>query len=175
MHVRCGRALACFVLSLSLSPSLPLLSLSDRLIQLRRRAALPCSTCLPALALAHGPCTPTRAPTHTHIRVHARPHQTRVFLFNFIVLFFSLLGMSSIGVLVQERQVFARERANGFYDTFVYALAKVIVCDVLPMRVLPPLFFGSIMYAQVGLNKVRTHSYAGVVVCRMQEYAVVRA
>ena len=98
-----------------------------------------------------------------------------MFLFNFIVLFFSLLGMSSIGVLVQERQVFARERANGFYDTFVYALAKVIVCDVLPMRVLPPLFFGSIMYAQVGLNKVRTHSYAGVVVCRMQEYAVVRA
>jgi hypothetical protein len=51
--------------------------------------------------------------------------------------------------------VFARERANGFYGTFTYALAKVVVCDVLPMRVLPPLFFGSIMYAQVGLNKVR--------------------
>jgi ABC-type multidrug transport system permease subunit len=82
--------------------------------------------------------------------------------------------MSSIGVLVQERHVFARERANGFYGTAVYATAKVIfiactaaarytthfhvqvlVCDVLPLRVLPPLFFGAVVYNLIGLNEAK--------------------
>jgi hypothetical protein len=96
-----------------------------------------------------------------------------VFLFNFMVLFFSLLGMSSIGVLVQERHIFARERANGFYGTAVYATAKVtviactvvvrytthshshvqvLVCDVIPLRVMPPLFFGAVVYDLIGLS-----------------------
>jgi hypothetical protein len=78
--------------------------------------------------------------------------QTRVFLFNFMVLFFSLLGMSSIGTLVQERHVFARERASGFYSTATYAVAKALVCDLLPLRVLPPLLFGALIYGLVGLN-----------------------
>jgi len=78
--------------------------------------------------------------------------QTRVFLFNFMVLFFSLLGMSSIGTLVQERHVFARERASGFYSTATYAVAKALVCDLLPLRVLPPLLFGAIVYGMIGFN-----------------------
>lgn len=78
--------------------------------------------------------------------------QTRVFLFNFMVLFFSLLGMSSIGTLVQERHVFARERASGFYSTGTYTVAKALVCDMLPLRMLPPLLFGSIVYGLIGLN-----------------------
>jgi hypothetical protein len=48
-----------------------------------------------------------------------------------MVLFFSLLGMSSIGVLVQERHIFARERANGFYGTAVYATAKVSIAYMI--------------------------------------------
>ena len=78
--------------------------------------------------------------------------QTRVFLFNFMVLFFALLGMSSIGSLVSERHTFARERANGFYSTPVYAVAKSLVCDILPLRVVPPLIFGTITYNCIGLN-----------------------
>merc|ERR1712072_31143 len=62
--------------------------------------------------------------------------QTRVFLFNFMVLFFSLLGMSSIGTLVQERHVFARERASGFYSTGL-SYFNTLVCDMLLLRVLP--------------------------------------
>jgi len=79
---------------------------------------------------------------------------TRVFLFNFMVLLFSLLGMSSIGTLVQERHVFARERASGFYDTGTYVVAKILVCDLLPLRVLPPLVFGSLVYGLIGLSEV---------------------
>jgi len=77
---------------------------------------------------------------------------TRVFLFNFMVLLFSLLGMSSIGTLVQERHVFARERASGFYSTGTYAVAKILVCDLLPLRVLPPLVFGSLVYNLINLS-----------------------
>jgi hypothetical protein len=76
---------------------------------------------------------------------------TRVFLFNFMVLLFSLLGMSSIGTLVQERHVFARERASGFYGTATYAVAKILVCDLLPLRVLPPLVFGALVHGLIGL------------------------
>jgi hypothetical protein len=79
--------------------------------------------------------------------------QTRVFLFNFMVLFFALLGMSSIGALVQERHVFARERANRFYGTMIYAVAKALVCDVLPLRVIPPIIFGTVVYDMIGLSQ----------------------
>jgi hypothetical protein len=78
---------------------------------------------------------------------------TRVFLFNFMVLLFSLLGMSSIGTLVQERHVFARERASGFYGTATYAVAKILVCDLLPLRVLPPLVFGALVHGLIGLSE----------------------
>ena len=35
----------------------------------------------------------------------------------------------------------------------MYATAKVIVCDILPLRVLPPLFFGAVVYNPLRLSE----------------------
>jgi len=51
----------------------------------------------------------------------------------------------------QERSLFARERANGMYRTSSYFVSKVL-CDSIPMRVIPPLLMGCITYYMVGLN-----------------------
>lgn len=41
-------------------------------------------------------------------------------------------------------------RANGYYSTLTYFCAKVLF-DILPLRVVPPMMFGSIIYPLVGL------------------------
>jgi ABC-type multidrug transport system permease subunit len=43
-----------------------------------------------------------------------------------------------------------RERANGYYSSFTYFSSKVLF-DILPLRVIPPLVFGGIVYGLVGL------------------------
>jgi ABC-type multidrug transport system permease subunit len=44
-----------------------------------------------------------------------------------------------------------RERANGFYSAATYYASKVMF-DVVPLRMIPPLLFGSIIYFLVGFN-----------------------
>jgi ABC-type multidrug transport system permease subunit len=41
-------------------------------------------------------------------------------------------------------------RANGYYSSFTYFSSKVLF-DILPLRVVPPLVFGGIVYGLVGL------------------------
>jgi len=43
-----------------------------------------------------------------------------------------------------------RERSNGYYSTFTYFTSKVLF-DILPLRVVPPLVYGGIVYPLVGL------------------------
>jgi hypothetical protein len=56
----------------------------------------------------------------------------------------------------EERLLFARERAAGAYGTNAY-FAAVVLFDILPLRVLPPLFFLA-SYTMIGLH-------AGCLVC----------
>ena len=35
----------------------------------------------------------------------------------------------------------------------IYSLAKALVCDVLPLRVLPPIIFGTVVYDMVGFSQ----------------------
>lgn len=41
-------------------------------------------------------------------------------------------------------------RSNGYYSSFTYFSSKVLF-DILPLRVVPPLLFGGIVYGLVGL------------------------
>jgi len=43
-----------------------------------------------------------------------------------------------------------RERANGYYSPFTYFASKILF-DILPLRVVPPLIYGGILYGLVGL------------------------
>jgi len=76
--------------------------------------------------------------------------QNRLGLFFFILCLFGFSSLSSLGLFANERVLFMRERANGYYSSFTYFSSKLLF-DILPLRVVPPLLFGGIVYGLIGL------------------------
>ncbi|KIR82739.1 ATP-dependent permease [Cryptococcus gattii E566] len=77
--------------------------------------------------------------------------QNRLGLFLFILSLFAFSCLSSLGIFANERLLFMRERANGYYSPITYFLAKLLF-DIIPLRVIPPFILGSIVYGLAGLN-----------------------
>ncbi|KAL7420171.1 FAD-dependent urate hydroxylase [Cryptotrichosporon argae] len=77
--------------------------------------------------------------------------QNRLGLFLFILSLFGFSTLSSLGIFANERMLFMRERANGYYAPATYFLSKVLF-DIIPLRVIPPFVLGSIVYGLAGLN-----------------------
>ena len=71
--------------------------------------------------------------------------------FTMILLGFS--SMSALELFLNEREVYVAERNNRYYGSLSYFLTK-IVFDIIPLRIIPPLFLGSITYNQMGLRTV---------------------
>jgi ABC-type multidrug transport system ATPase subunit/ABC-type multidrug transport system permease subunit len=67
----------------------------------------------------------------------------------FLLCLLSFSCMSSLDTFFHERALFVRERAQGMYRTSAYFLAKTI-CDVIPLRVIPPIILGTVTYWMVG-------------------------
>ncbi|KAG8851333.1 hypothetical protein FRB96_009398 [Tulasnella sp. 330] len=76
--------------------------------------------------------------------------QNRLGLFFFTLALFGFSCLSSLGLFANERVLFMRERANGYYSSFTYFSSKVLF-DIIPLRVVPPLVFGGIVYGLAGL------------------------
>lgn len=76
--------------------------------------------------------------------------QGRMGLFFFVLALFGFSALTSIGVFSSERILFMRERSNGYYSPVTYFASKVLF-DVIPLRVVPPLILGAIVYGPVGL------------------------
>ncbi|KAB5594904.1 ATP-dependent permease [Ceratobasidium theobromae] len=76
--------------------------------------------------------------------------QNRLGLFFFALALFGFSCLSILGIFANERLLFMRERSNGYYSTFTYFSSKVLF-DILPLRVVPPLVFGGLVYGLVGL------------------------
>ncbi|KAH7921598.1 hypothetical protein BV22DRAFT_1132146 [Leucogyrophana mollusca] len=76
--------------------------------------------------------------------------QNRLGIFFFTLALFGFSCLSSLGLFANERILFMRERANGYYSSFTYFSSKVLF-DILPLRLVPPLVFGGIVYGLVGL------------------------
>jgi ATP-binding cassette subfamily G (WHITE) protein 2 len=76
--------------------------------------------------------------------------QNRLGLFFFILALFGFSTLSSLTVFATERLLFVRERALGYYSPVTYFLAKVIF-DIVPLRIIPPVIMGSIVYPMTGL------------------------
>ncbi|KZV62382.1 hypothetical protein PENSPDRAFT_591484 [Peniophora sp. CONT] len=76
--------------------------------------------------------------------------QNRLGVFFFTLALFGFACLSSLGLFANERILFMRERANGYYSSFTYFASKVLF-DILPLRVVPPILFGGIVYGLVGL------------------------
>jgi len=77
--------------------------------------------------------------------------QNRVGVLFFIILYFSLISLTSLGTLITERRLFYRERAARYYTTLPYYLSK-LGTDLLPLRMLPPVLFACISYWPMGLK-----------------------
>jgi len=69
----------------------------------------------------------------------------------FMLLFLSLMSLSSLPIWKDSMLLLFRERDAGLYSTTSY-FASCVLYDVLPLRVLPPLFFAVFTYWMIGLH-----------------------
>lgn len=76
--------------------------------------------------------------------------QNRLGVFFFILALFGFSSLTTLGLFANERVLFMRERSNGYYSSFTYFSSKLLF-DILPLRVVPPLLFGGIVYGLIGL------------------------
>jgi ABC-type multidrug transport system ATPase subunit/ABC-type multidrug transport system permease subunit len=89
--------------------------------------------------------------------------QNRLGLFFFILALFGFSTLSSLNVFATERLVFVRERANGYYSPITYFVAKVVF-DIVPLRIIPPIIMGSILYPMTGLVPDAPHFFKFILV-----------
>lgn len=89
--------------------------------------------------------------------------QNRLGLFFFILALFGFSTLSSLNVFATERLVFVRERANGYYAPVTYFVAKVVF-DIVPLRIIPPIIMGSILYPMTGLIADAPHFFKFILV-----------
>ncbi|KAF9583777.1 hypothetical protein BGW38_008562, partial [Lunasporangiospora selenospora] len=76
--------------------------------------------------------------------------QNRMGVFFFMCALFGFSCLSILPSFANERILFVRERANGYYSPFTYFVTKVLF-DIVPVRVIPPMLMGLIIYNMVGL------------------------
>ena len=69
----------------------------------------------------------------------------------FVLLYLTLMSLSSLPVWREDRLLFLRERASGAYGTDAY-FTSMVCFDIFILRVLPPVFFTVITYPMVGLH-----------------------
>lgn len=77
--------------------------------------------------------------------------QNRLGFFFFLLAFFGFSALTGLHSFSTERIIFVRERANNYYNPLSYYISKIF-CDIIPLRVLPPILLISIAYPLVGLT-----------------------
>lgn len=77
--------------------------------------------------------------------------QNRLGFFFFVLAFLGFSSFTGLHSFSEERIIFIRERASNYYHPFSYYISKIF-CDILPLRVLPPIILASIAYPLVGLQ-----------------------
>lgn len=89
--------------------------------------------------------------------------QNRLGLFFFVLALFGFSTLTSLTVFSSERLLFTRERANGYYAPFTYFAAKVLF-DIIPLRIIPPILMGAIIYPMTGLVADASHFFVFILV-----------
>ena len=84
--------------------------------------------------------------------------QDRLGIMFFLVIYLSLLALTSLPVWREEQRLFKAERGSGIYGASSYVVATIFF-DVLPYRILPPLLFTYIAYPMIKLNDNPGHQY----------------
>ncbi|EWM20670.1 atp-binding cassette sub-family g member 2 [Nannochloropsis gaditana] len=60
-------------------------------------------------------------------------------------------AITSLELFIQERSLFVHEKTSGFYRTSAYFIAKIL-CEILPTRLVPTIFFALITAFMAGLR-----------------------
>lgn len=89
--------------------------------------------------------------------------QNRLGLFFFLLALFGFSTLTSLNVFASERLLFVRERANGYYSPITYFAAKLLF-DIIPLRIIPPLLMGAIIYPMTGLVPDAAHFFRFILV-----------
>lgn len=76
--------------------------------------------------------------------------QNRLGLVFFILALFGFSTLTSLTVFAPERLLFTKERAKGYYAPIAYFAAKTVF-DIVPLRLIPPIILGAIVYPMTGL------------------------
>ncbi|KAL1305221.1 hypothetical protein AAFC00_002139 [Neodothiora populina] len=76
--------------------------------------------------------------------------QNRLGFFFFLLALFGFSSLTSLTAFAPERLLFTRERAKGYYYPISYYISKIIF-DIVPLRLLPPIITGCIVYPMTGL------------------------
>lgn len=84
--------------------------------------------------------------------------QNRLGLFIFVLALFGFGSLTILTVFAPERLLFVRERAKGYYHPLGYFAAKVLF-DIVPLRLLPPVILGAIVYPMTGLVPTFPHFF----------------
>ncbi|GMH44385.1 hypothetical protein BSKO_12319 [Bryopsis sp. KO-2023] len=78
--------------------------------------------------------------------------QSRLGVLFFIILFLSMMSLSSLPVWREERLLFTHERDAGVYQTTSY-FVSVLLFDLVPLRMLPPVLFSVLSFWMIGLHE----------------------
>ncbi|KAF2109159.1 hypothetical protein BDV96DRAFT_652017 [Lophiotrema nucula] len=76
--------------------------------------------------------------------------QNRLGIFIFVLALFGFSSLTILTVFAPERLLFTRERAKGYYSPLSYFAAKCVF-DIVPLRLIPPIILGIIVYPMTGL------------------------
>lgn len=100
-----------------------------------------------AIRLSSSHRAPTVAP---RANVETRPRCRFGALF-FLLLYLSLLSLTSLPIWREDRRLFLSESMAGAYGHLPY-FTSVALADILLIRVIPPLAFAVVGYPLMGLN-----------------------
>ncbi|CAM9880828.1 unnamed protein product, partial [Sphacelaria rigidula] len=103
-----------------------------------------------------------------HLEFNLAGAQNRFGALFFLLLYLSLLSLTSLPVWREDRRLFLTESMGGAYGHLPY-FTSVALADILLIRVIPPLVFAVLAYPLMGLNSAPDNNwcllwFAGILV-----------
>jgi len=105
-----------------------------------------------------------RIDQHTDVTSMIRDYTGCMF---FICVNLQFSNLSAIEIFLKERVIFIHEKASGYYYTSAYFASKLL-CDMIPVRVIPTIIFATVVYFMVGFQRQADKYFWFVFVCVLQ-------
>jgi len=84
--------------------------------------------------------------------------QNRVGAIFFMIMSMIFANLSALEILINERALFLHQKAAGYFHTAPYFMATIL-CDLIPMRIIPMSIFGALAYPALGFQAEWGHFF----------------